>query len=85
MYFTIHMIEGVQGKSAYRIIFWTQHCNWVFKFGKQKNLQISTCVYLCSVRSTIERYKKATSDTPNAGSVSEANAQVNTRPDGTKS
>lgn len=31
---------------------------------------------LCSVKATIERYKKASSDTSNNGSVSEINAQV---------
>jgi hypothetical protein len=30
----------------------------------------------CSVKATIERYKKATSDTSNAGTVAEINAQV---------
>lgn len=31
---------------------------------------------LCSVKETIERYKKACSDSSNNGSISEANAQV---------
>lgn len=30
----------------------------------------------CSVKSTIDRYKKATADTSNTGSICEANAQV---------
>jgi hypothetical protein len=30
----------------------------------------------CSVKATIERYKKTTSDTSNAGTVAEINAQV---------
>lgn len=31
---------------------------------------------ICSVRSTIDRYKKTCADTSNVGSVSEANTQV---------
>lgn len=33
-------------------------------------------LFECSVKGTIERYKKANSDTPNTTTVSEANAQV---------
>lgn len=39
-----------------------------------KFLFYQCCNY--SVKGTIERYKKATSDSPNTGSISEANAQV---------
>ncbi|KAF8409153.1 hypothetical protein HHK36_005226 [Tetracentron sinense] len=33
------------------------------------------CYHVCSVKSTIDRYKKACADSSNSGSVSEANAQ----------
>ncbi|KAF3444956.1 hypothetical protein FNV43_RR14649 [Rhamnella rubrinervis] len=38
-------------------------------------LSQSYCGISCHVRATIDRYKKACSDTPNSGSISEANTQ----------
>lgn len=40
------------------------------------NLTANIYFLFCSVRATIERYKKASSDTANGGQASEVNAQV---------
>lgn len=43
--------------------------------------EICKMILLCSVKATIDRYKKASSDSSsNGGSVSEANSQVKTLP-----